>query len=158
MLTYDFRDIGKDHLYEYLYRKIREEILSGRLGPGERIPSRREFARNNGISTITVENAYAQPSSKIISIGNNKFLMVFLDDTASRDTMQAATLTWTVYDASSDTWTTPQVVQNDSTADGRPHLADAGDKVILTWASIAEDKYEEVLHANHDICMKPACF
>ena len=60
MLTYDFEDIGKDTLYEYLYRKIRADILSGRLRIGEKIPSKREFARNNGVSTITVENTYAQ--------------------------------------------------------------------------------------------------
>lgn len=89
-----------------------------------------------------MENAYGQPSSKIIGIGGNRFLMTFLDDTASRDAMQAATLKWTVYDANNDSWTAPQTVQNDSTADGRPHLADAGDKVILTWSSIAEEKYE----------------
>jgi len=93
-------------------------------------------------SSTLVEDAYAQPSSKIISIGGNRFLMVFLDDTATRDKMQAATLKWTVYDAGTDTWTTPQTVQNDATADGRPHLADAGDKIILSWASATDEKYD----------------
>ena len=88
-----------------------------------------------------VTDAYAQPNSKIISIGSNKFLMVFLDDTVSRDTMMAATLKWTVYDANSDTWTDPQTVQNDATADSRPNLADAGDRIILSWASISDEKY-----------------
>ena len=93
-------------------------------------------------STPIMEDAIKQPNSKIISIGNNKFLVVFLDDTLSRDTMQAATLKWTVYDASDATWTDPRTVQNDSTADGKPHLADAGDKVILSWASATDEKYE----------------
>lgn len=60
MLTYDFEKRGKTSLYEYLYKCIREDILSGHIVPGERLPSKREMAKNHGISVITVENAYAQ--------------------------------------------------------------------------------------------------
>ena len=31
MITYDMRDLADESLYEYLYRKIREDILAGRL-------------------------------------------------------------------------------------------------------------------------------
>ena len=93
-------------------------------------------------STALVEDAYAQPSSKIVNLGGGKFLMVFLDDTPSRDRMQAATLKWTVYNANTDKWSTPETVQNDSTVDGKPSLVDAGDKVILSWASITDEKYQ----------------
>jgi len=60
MLTYDFRDRGNETLYEYLYRKIRQDILTGELRPRERMPSRRAFARNLGVSVVTVETAYSQ--------------------------------------------------------------------------------------------------
>ena len=60
MLTYDLTDRQNTPLYERIYRCIREDILAGRLGSGERLPSKRSFAKNNGISIITVENAYAQ--------------------------------------------------------------------------------------------------
>lgn len=60
MLTYSFRDTGKDSLYEYLYKCIRRDILEGKIAPGEKLPSKRSFAKNLGISVITVENAYAQ--------------------------------------------------------------------------------------------------
>ena len=99
-----------------------------------------------------VSDAYAQPSSKIVSIGGNKFLVVFLDDSPDRSAMQAATLKWTVYDAASDTWTVPQVVQNDSTADSRPNLVDAGDKVILSWSSAAEEKYDALRYTVAKEC------
>ena len=60
MLTYDF-DSRKDmSLYEFLYEKIKEDIISGNLVSGEKLPSKREMAVNNGISVITVENAYEQ--------------------------------------------------------------------------------------------------
>lgn len=60
MLTYDFRDRNNETLYEYLYRKIRADILTGQLAEGQRMPSKRAFAENLGVSVITVETAYAQ--------------------------------------------------------------------------------------------------
>ena len=60
MLTYDFSKRGKTSLYEYLYQCIKKDILAGHIVSGEKLPSKREMARNNGISVITVENAYAQ--------------------------------------------------------------------------------------------------
>lgn len=59
MLTYVFEHNGKP-LYEQVYDNIREDIVAGRLRPGEKLPSKRSFAGNNGISTITIQNAYDQ--------------------------------------------------------------------------------------------------
>lgn len=64
MLTYSFTNIGSDCLYIHLYKCIKNDILSGKLGPGTKLPSKRSFAKNLGISTITVENAYAQLQSE----------------------------------------------------------------------------------------------
>lgn len=60
MLTYNFENRGKQSLYEYLYNCIKEDILSGKIKAGEKLPSKREMAKNHSISVITVENAYAQ--------------------------------------------------------------------------------------------------
>lgn len=60
MLTYSFADLGSDSLYEHLYKCIKNDILNGVLAIGEKLPSKRNFAKNLNISTITVENAYAQ--------------------------------------------------------------------------------------------------
>ncbi len=59
MLTYSFENIGNTPLYTYLYKCIKKDIATGRLASGERLPSKRSFARQLNISTITVENAYA---------------------------------------------------------------------------------------------------
>lgn len=59
MLTYSFKNTGSESLYEQLYSGIKNDILSGNLSAGARLPSKRTFAKNLGISTITVENAYA---------------------------------------------------------------------------------------------------
>ena len=68
MLTYSFDNTGSDSLYEHLYKCIKNDILSGELAPDYKLPSKRSFAKNLGISTITVENAYAQLIPKDTSI------------------------------------------------------------------------------------------
>lgn len=60
MLTYSFENRGSQTIYEYLYEQIKSDILSGTLAPDTKLPSKRSFAKQLGISTITVENAYAQ--------------------------------------------------------------------------------------------------
>ena len=75
MLNYSFNNIGSDSLYNYLYKCIRDDILAGKLKSGEKLPSKRTFAKNLGISVITVENAYEQLSAEgyIYSIAKKGF-------------------------------------------------------------------------------------
>ena len=60
MLTYELKKAAGVPLYEALYRCIRLDILSGRLTPGEKLPSKRALAENLEVSKITVEAAYNQ--------------------------------------------------------------------------------------------------
>ncbi len=60
MLTYSLEDRGGVPLYEYLYRRIRDDILSGKLTVGQRLPSKRALAEHLRLSVITVEGAYQQ--------------------------------------------------------------------------------------------------
>ena len=60
MITYNLMNSGSDSLYAYLCKSIKRDILHGTLKPGERLPSKRAFASNLGVSVVTVENAYAQ--------------------------------------------------------------------------------------------------
>lgn len=60
MLTYSFEGRGESSLYEYLYRCIAHDIETGCIAPGEKLPSKRSFARHLGVSLITVEGAYTQ--------------------------------------------------------------------------------------------------
>lgn len=59
MLTYDFENIDGP-IYEHIYKCIKNDIMSGVIQPGEKLPSKRSFANNHGISTITIQNAYDQ--------------------------------------------------------------------------------------------------
>lgn len=60
MLTYSFENIENDTLYEHLYKCIKSDILNKKLNPHDKLPSKRSFAKNLGISVITVENSYNQ--------------------------------------------------------------------------------------------------
>lgn len=60
MLTYSFDNKGKEPLYEYLYKQIKNDILTFKLSPDEKLPSKRALAKHLNISTITIENAYNQ--------------------------------------------------------------------------------------------------
>lgn len=59
MITYDLTK-AEGPLYKCLYELIKEDICSGKFAPNEKLPSKRTLAKNLGISTITVENAYDQ--------------------------------------------------------------------------------------------------
>ncbi len=60
MLTYDLEARGDLALYEYLYRRIRDDILRGAPAAGERLPSKRALAEHLRVSVITVGEAYQQ--------------------------------------------------------------------------------------------------
>ena len=60
MLTYAIEERGELPIYDFLYRKIKQDILSGKLSAGEKLPSKRSLARHLQVAVITVENAYAQ--------------------------------------------------------------------------------------------------
>lgn len=82
MLTYSFTNIGSDSLYHHMYQCIREDILCGNLTAETKLPSKRSFAKNLGVSNITVENAYAQLQAEgyIYSIPKKGFYVRNLSD------------------------------------------------------------------------------
>lgn len=60
MLTYPLDRRGERPIYRYLFECIRDDILSGVLQTGEKLPSKRQLAQNLSISVITVQAAYAE--------------------------------------------------------------------------------------------------
>ncbi|MBQ4550324.1 MAG: PLP-dependent aminotransferase family protein [Oscillospiraceae bacterium] len=60
MLTYELKKAPGVPLYEALYRCIREDILTGKLTPGTKLPSKRALAAHLEVSKVTVEGAYSQ--------------------------------------------------------------------------------------------------
>ena len=50
--------------YRWLYASLRDEILHGRLRPGARLPSTRDFASQYGLARGTIVNAFEQLKSE----------------------------------------------------------------------------------------------
>ena len=59
MITIDFSRRGSKGLCNYLYESIKSQILSGKLPPDEKLPSKRALSDHLGVSVITVQNAYS---------------------------------------------------------------------------------------------------
>ena len=77
MLTYNLSKRGKTPIYEYLYKCIRDDILMGRIKAGDKLPSKRSFAKHLGVSVITVENdgekygaAFDEEGEKGVGLGS----------------------------------------------------------------------------------------
>ena len=89
MLTYNLTNIGSDSLYEYLYKCIKKDIILGNIKPGERLPSKRPFSKNLGVSIITVENAYSLLMSEgfIYSLPKKGFYVTDLKNIPSKKQM-----------------------------------------------------------------------
>ena len=95
-------------------------------------------------STTVVQDAREQTSARLLDIGNNKLLMVFLGSDNSRDKKQTSVLEYAVYDTESGNWIVePRILQNDGTGDYMPDLCDAGNDVIISWISTRKDKVPE---------------
>ena len=82
MITYNFTNTGSDSLYVFLYKCIKNDIIQGKISAGEKLPSKRTFAKNLGISVITVENAYEQLKAEgyIYSMPKRGFFAADLND------------------------------------------------------------------------------
>ena len=72
MLTYTLQKHSGRSLYEQLYRAIKADILSGALGPGEKLPSKRMLANHLEVSVITVKTAYEQLTAEGYIFGVEK--------------------------------------------------------------------------------------
>uniref|UniRef100_UPI003D7D073F GntR family transcriptional regulator n=1 Tax=Butyricicoccus sp. TaxID=2049021 RepID=UPI003D7D073F len=93
MITYNLMNSGSDSLYAYLCKSIKNDILHGTLKKGERLPSKRAFASNLGVSVVTVENAYAQLIAEgyIYSIPKRGFYVADFSDLAAEPQQKTPT-------------------------------------------------------------------
>ena len=58
MLSYIFDENSGTPLYEALYQYIRSDIISGKIRPNQKLPSKRSLAENLHVSINTVSAAY----------------------------------------------------------------------------------------------------
>ena len=76
---------------------------------------------------------YKHPQPQLLSLGNGKKLLFFLNDDLDRGDYDRAALYYSVY--SNGAWSKPTLVQNDGTLDSSPYAKLVGSKVLVTWTS-----------------------
>lgn len=78
---------------------------------------------------------YAKP--QIINLGNGKMFMVYIDDALDRTAENSSVLMYTVYNGT--TWSQPQKVSDDLTADFEPSIcSDGNGGVHILWQDATE--------------------
>ena len=92
-------------------------------------------------STTVVNDVREQTGARLMDIGDNRLLMVFLGDDGERSETQASVLKYAVYNTATREWEIKATdVQRDGTGDYMPDLCDADTHVILSWISTAPEK------------------
>ncbi len=154
----DLEDYEKEHGGKPLFGASDEDSFkNAELTPRPRMEEESEFVytssfdklfgatyRENVTKTI-INNAYDDAQPQIMDLGNDKFLLVYLDDDHSRNKLERTVLKWTVYNGATDTWTTPRDVHEDNnSADFNPTLCHCDDKILVAWSSRPNSLDEDV--------------
>lgn len=86
---------------------------------------------NQEINTLQT-NIYPDAAPKMAVIGDKK-VMVWLADNAARSPLNRTMLVYLVYDKTTDSWSAPQAVADDQTADFYPSIASDGSNLYVAW-------------------------
>ena len=113
MLTYELKKTPGVPLYELLYRCLRQDIQSGILPPGSKLPSKRALAQHLEVSKITVEAAYSQLLAEGF-ISSREKVGYFVEETIHPQLSARPSLP--------KTEEAPPVTALDLTANGSPHF------------------------------------
>lgn len=85
-------------------------------------------------SQTIVENGYEHPDVQLLKLNDGSVFMAFLDTDMSRGITERTVLKYAVYKDGS--WSDPQTVQNDATADFQPSICEIdGGRVMISWLS-----------------------
>ena len=79
-----------------------------------------------------INSAYQNGKPQIVNLGNNKFLLVWLQDSANRDALNRTELMYTLYD-DGEWGEIRSVTQDSGFADFYPQLYKSGENIYLAW-------------------------
>lgn len=85
----------------------------------------------NTIQNTIMTNSYPLSEPQLVSLGSGKQLLVWLDDDRSRSAINRTALYYSYYNGTS--WSAPQQIQNDGTADFAPSLKVINNIAYLVW-------------------------
>lgn len=81
-----------------------------------------------------LEGILDNPQIKMAELEDGKILALFIDDDRGRNTANKRTLYYTIGNGNS--WSVPNLVDDDGTLDDYPNISDLGDgRILVTWSS-----------------------
>ncbi len=94
MLSYNLSDV-KGPLYKAVCQFIIDDIRQGKLKANEKLPSKRALAKNLGISTISVENAYDQLMSEgyVYSVPKSGYFVSEIESITKKNVLSVPSVT-----------------------------------------------------------------
>lgn len=136
MLTYSLPEKNEQCLYDYFYQCIKNDIIQGNLMPDQKLPSKRTFAANHGISVVTVENTYAQLMAEgyIYSKPKTGFFVSNIDSNIISSNMVKADVMMDSDIIAKKASYNISLISNHTTSDKFP---------FLTWAKIVRNVLSE---------------
>ena len=151
--TQGIGDMLEDFQENYLYDAIEAEDLE--TVSRDYLKNRSEWQPYDmsakkvdaGDEQILEEGVYPYPDAKLLDLGDNKVLAVFLDDPGTEAGYDAANNAVTMYSYSTDggtTWSESQIIDDDKTEDESPYVYKVtDDKALVVWSD-ASDKLSNV--------------
>lgn len=106
--------------------------------------------------SILQSNIYADSKPQLVEC-NNKKLLVWISDNQNRTAENMTMLSFSVYDSETESWSAPQAVCDDGTADFYPNVKTDGNDIYVVWQNIksvmTEDDSELNIYAqNSEVC------
>ena len=131
---------------QQMNQALAEATLSGSEGSYSRANDMSPWNNGSGMVSVSSDEAYGSvtklvlqgdiykhPQPQLLSLGNGKKLLFFLNDDLARGDYDRAALYYSVY--SNGVWSRPTLVQDDGTLDSSPYAKLVGNKVLVTWTS-----------------------
>ncbi|MBR1691711.1 MAG: Ig domain-containing protein [Lachnospiraceae bacterium] len=78
------------------------------------------------------ENSYIDPSPKLAICGDD-IILLYLDDSPARNAQNASTLVFSLYQKETNTWSKPQIIDDNGTADYNITTFSSGDTLAVLW-------------------------
>ena len=101
----------------------------------------------NKYEQILKTNIYTYSEPQLVELENGNMLAVWLDDDATRNAINRTSLYYSYYDG---TWSQPQAVNDDRTADFAPYLTKIDNKARLVWVN-TKNEFENNAEIS-DVC------
>lgn len=108
------------------------------LGDGGMQPFSLEATETGSVERVLKTNISPDADMQMVAAGNTKMLL-WTEDDPRRETVNSPKLVYSVYHEVDDTWSAPEAVAEDGTADFAPSAVSDGERIYVAWQNIGRE-------------------